>query len=83
MTLSDLAVKNIRRNIKHYALYIGAIVFSIIIYFTFATLKYSDNLSGLAEGSGQIRGIMSGSAFVLMIFVAIFILYSNTYFHIS
>lgn len=80
MTLSDLAVKNIRRNIKHYALYIGATVFSIIIYFTFATLKYSDNLSGLAERSGQIRGIMSGSAFVLMIFVAIFILYSNTFF---
>lgn len=80
MTLSDLAVKNIRRNIKHYALYIGATVFSIIIYFTFTTLKYSDNLSGLAEESGQIRGIMSGSAFVLMIFVAIFILYSNTFF---
>lgn len=80
MTMSDLAVKNIRRNIKHYALYIGATVFSIIIYFTFATLKYSNNLSGLAEGSGQIRGIMSGSAFVLMIFVAIFILYSNTFF---
>src|SRR5690625_14846 len=80
MTMSDLAVKNIRRNIKHYALYIGATVFSIIIYFTFATLKHSDKLSGLAEGSRQIRGIMSGSAFVLMIFVAIFILYSNTFF---
>lgn len=80
MTLSDLAVKNIKRNIKHYALYIGATVFSIIIYFTFATLKYSDKLSGLAEESGTIRGVMSGSAFVLMIFVAIFILYSNTFF---
>src|SRR5690625_826723 len=80
MTMSDLAVKNIRRNIKHYALYIGATVFSIIIYFTFATLKHNDKLSGLAEGSKQIRGIMSGSAFVLMIFVAIFILYSNTFF---
>ncbi|MEI3605431.1 ABC transporter permease [Pseudogracilibacillus sp. SE30717A] len=80
MTMFDLALKNIKRNLKHYALYIGATVFSIIIYFTFATLKYSDNLSGLAETSRQIRGIMSGSAFVLMIFVAIFILYSNTFF---
>ncbi|MBO0994413.1 FtsX-like permease family protein [Bacillus sp. SD088] len=80
MTLFELAAKNIKRNIKHYALYIGATVFSIIIYFTFATLKYSDNISGLAETSRQTKSIMSASAFVLMIFVAIFILYSNTFF---
>ncbi len=80
MTMVDLAVKNIKRNLKHYGLYIGATVFSIIIYFTFATLKYSDNLSSLADTSTQIKAIMSSSAFVLMIFVAIFILYSNTFF---
>ncbi|GAB2565468.1 ABC transporter permease [Gracilibacillus alcaliphilus] len=80
MTLFDLAVKNIRRNMKNYGLYIGATVFSIIIYFTFATLKHSDDISVLAETSRQVKGIMSGSAFVLVIFVAIFILYSNTFF---
>lgn len=80
MKMSDLALKNIRRNIKQYALYIGATVFSIIIYFTFATLKHSENLSSLAGSSKQIKGVISGSAFVLMIFVAIFILYSNTFF---
>ena len=76
----NIATKNIKRNIKSYSLYIGATIFSIILYFTFATLKYSENISGLAETSKQIKGIMSASAFVLIIFVSIFILYSNTFF---
>ncbi|GKV56050.1 ABC transporter permease [Sporosarcina sp. NCCP-2222] len=80
MTLFDLALKNIRRNMKSYSLYIGSTVFSILIYFTFATLKYSENISGMAETSKQIQGVMGASAFVLVIFVAIFILYSNSFF---
>ncbi|WP_130859176.1 ABC transporter permease [Gracilibacillus phocaeensis] len=80
MTLFDLALKNIRRNFRNYGLYIGATVFSIIIYFTFSTLKHSDDISALAETSRQVQSIMSASAFVLMVFVAIFILYSNTFF---
>lgn len=80
MTLFDLALKNIRRNMKSYSLYIGSTIFSIIIYFTFVTLKYSEDISSLAETSKQISSIMSASAFVLMIFVAIFIAYSNSFF---
>lgn len=80
MTLFDLVIKNIRRNIKHYALYIGATVFSIIIYFTFALLKYSENISSLMDASTKIKGIMSASAIVLIIFSMTFILYSNTFF---
>ena len=80
MTLFNLALKNIRRNMKSYGLYIGSTIFSIIIFFTFATLKHSGDISGLAEQSKQISGIMSASAFVLIIFVAIFILYSNSFF---
>ncbi|WP_413375919.1 FtsX-like permease family protein [Alkalihalobacillus sp. 1P02AB] len=80
MTLFDIALKNIRRNFKSYSLYIGTTIFSIVIYFTFVTLKYSEDISALSETSKQISGIMSASAFVLMIFVAIFIAYSNSFF---
>lgn len=80
MTLFDLALKNIRRNMKNYSLYIGSTVFSILIYFTFATLKYSGDIGGMAEASKQIQAVMGASAFVLMVFVAIFIVYSNSFF---
>src|SRR5690554_5155613 len=80
MTLFDLALKNILRNLKSYGLYIGSTIFSIVIYFTFVTLKYSEDISALSETSKRISGLMSASAFVLMIFVAIFIAYSNSFF---
>lgn len=80
MTLTDLIVKNIRRNIKDYGLYIGATVFSIIIYFTFSILKYSEDISSLMDTSMKIKGIMSASAIVLIVFAMTFILYSNTFF---
>jgi putative ABC transport system permease protein len=80
MTLFDLVARNIRRNIKHYGLYIGATIFSIIIYFTFAILKHSEDISSLVDTSSMMESLMGASAFILMIFSMIFVLYSNTFF---
>lgn len=80
MTLFDLAKKNVVRNLSRYALYVGTTIFSIIIYFTFATLKHSGEISALAATSRQISGLMNASTFILLIFVALFIAYSNAFF---
>ncbi|KYG89235.1 ABC transporter permease [[Bacillus] sp. KCTC 13219] len=80
MTLFDLALKNMRRNMRSYALYFGSVLFSIVIYFTFVTLKYSDDISALADSSMKVQGIMSASSVVLLIFVAMFIIYANSFF---
>lgn len=80
MTLFDLAAKNIGRNMKSYALYLGSMIFSIVIYFTFVTLKYSDDISASQGFSTPIKSIMNLSSIVLLIFVAIFIAYSNSFF---
>ncbi|MGE7674946.1 FtsX-like permease family protein [Lysinibacillus sp. NPDC094403] len=80
MTLFSLARKNIQRNLSNYFLYIASMVFSIVIYFTFVTLKYNDDLSSLKEFSQQIKGLMSASSVVLLFFIIIFIAYSNSFF---
>lgn len=80
MTLFSLARKNIVRNFSSYGLYIGSMIFSIVIYFTFVTLKYSDDISLLTKTDTRIDGIMSASSVVLLFFVAIFIFYSNSFF---
>ncbi|WP_214793359.1 MULTISPECIES: ABC transporter permease [unclassified Exiguobacterium] len=80
MTLFELAKKNVARNLSRYALYVGTTIFSIVIYFTFATLKHSHEISALAETSKKISGLMSTSTFILMLFVALFIAYSNAFF---
>ncbi|MFU8649675.1 FtsX-like permease family protein [Lysinibacillus sp. RSDA_15] len=80
MTLFSLARKNIQRNLSNYFLYIASMVFSIVIYFTFVTLKYNDDLSALKQSSQQIKGLMSASSVVLLFFIVIFMGYSNSFF---
>ncbi|MFJ6267416.1 FtsX-like permease family protein [Lysinibacillus xylanilyticus] len=80
MTLFSLARKNIQRNLSNYFLYIASMVFSIVIYFTFVTLKYNDDLLASQQFSRQIKGLMSGSSVVLLFFIVIFMAYSNSFF---
>lgn len=80
MTLFSLARKNIQRNLSNYFLYIASMVFSIVIYFTFVTLKYNDDILASQQFSRQIKGLMSGSSVVLLFFIVIFMAYSNSFF---
>lgn len=80
MTLFSLARKNIARNLSQYFIYIASMVFSIIIYFTFVTLKYSDAVAEQTASSQKLGSLMSGAAVILIFFVAIFIAYSNSFF---
>lgn len=80
MTLFSIAKKNVARNFSQYFLYMASMIFSIVIYFTFVTLKYSETIEKEIEGSQKIGSLMSGAAFVLIFFVAIFIFYCNAFF---
>jgi len=80
MTLFDLAIKNIKRNIKNYMLYLSSIVFTIAVYFTFVTLQHSDNIMSEAGSVTKVSTLMNMSSILLLIFAAIFISYSNTFF---
>jgi putative ABC transport system permease protein len=55
-------------------------IFSIVIYFTFVSLKYDHTIQASSEGSPKINSAFSAAAVVLMVFVAIFIWYSNSFF---
>ncbi|NEW05672.1 FtsX-like permease family protein [Paenibacillus sp. SYP-B3998] len=80
MTLFSIARKNIRNNFTNYFLYIASMIFSIVIYFTFVSLKYDQTIQSASGASTKISSAFSGAAVVLMIFVAIFIWYSNSFF---
>lgn len=80
MTLFSIAKKNVVRNFSQYFLYVAAMIFSIVIYFTFVTLKYSDTVSKTIESSQKIGSLMSGASIILIFFVAIFIFYCNSFF---
>ncbi|WP_078411824.1 ABC transporter permease [Priestia abyssalis] len=80
MTLFSIARKNMKQNFHNYFLYFASMIFSIVIYFTFVSLKYDQTIQASSGASQKISSVFSGAAVVLMIFVAIFIWYSNSFF---
>ena len=80
MTLFRIAGKNIRKNFTNYFLYFSSMIFSIVIYFTFVSLKYDEAIAATTESSQRISSVFNAASVVLIIFVAIFIWYSNAFF---
>jgi len=80
MTLFDIAYKNIKRNFQSYFLYFTSMVFSIMIYFTFTSIQYNEQVTKLVSASMKLDTAFKSSAVVIAIFSAIFIWYSNSFF---
>lgn len=79
MTLSSIAFRNIKRNFKDYFIYFTSMIFSIVIYFTFKALQYNSQVVKEA-GNSKIADAFRISSVMLIIFVAVFIIYSNGFF---
>lgn len=79
MTLSSIAFRNIKRNFKDYFIYFVSMIFSIVIYFTFKALQYNSQVVG-DGGDSKIADAFKISSVMLIIFVAVFIIYSNGFF---
>ncbi|WP_046176347.1 FtsX-like permease family protein [Domibacillus indicus] len=79
MSINQLIVRNLKKNLKNYYLYVFALVFSAALYFAFVTLQYDpsmDEVEGSIKGAAGIR-----AASVLLIgIVTIFLLYANVIF---
>jgi bacitracin transport system permease protein len=79
MSINQLILQNLKANIKHYYLYVLALMFSVALYFAFVTLQYDpalDATKGTIKGAAALK-----SASVLLIaIVAIFNLYANNIF---
>jgi len=76
MTLSQLVLRSMKKNIKHYYLYFFALIFSVTLYFSFITLQYNPSVLGISGGVKMTAGIKAAS-YVLMFVVVFFVLYAN------
>ncbi|MEK5040136.1 ABC transporter permease [Sporosarcina sp. FSL K6-3457] len=78
LTLFDLVIRSMRKNIKHYYLYFFALILSVVLYFVFATLQYDEAVSA---GSGAKMDSAFIAAGILLLFIAgIFVVYANAIF---
>ncbi|WP_301109357.1 ABC transporter permease [Sporosarcina sp.] len=79
MTLNQLIWRNIKKNIKHYYVYIFALVFSVGLYFSFVTLQFDPAIDD-ASGSVKAAAAFKSGSVLLIVIVAVFLLYANTLF---
>lgn len=79
MNINQLILRNLKKNLRNYYLYVFALIFSVALYFAFVTLQYDpaiDEVKASIKGAAAIK-----TASILLVFVvAIFILYANTIF---
>ncbi|KKI89550.1 bacitracin ABC transporter permease [Bacillus sp. SA1-12] len=79
MNINQLILRNLKKNLKNYYLYVFALIFSVALYFAFVTLQYDpsmDEVEGSIKGAAAIRS----ASILLVAIVAIFLLYANTIF---
>ena len=79
MSLSKLAFRNLK-NIRHNAMYLGAVTFAILIYYTFLAIRSNEAMLHANELYGKLGTVFTGASVILAIFSAIFIWYSSDFF---
>ncbi|WP_144520981.1 ABC transporter permease [Bacillus pumilus] len=76
MNINQLILRNLKKNLKNYYLYVFALVFSVALYFSFVTLQYSpalDDVKGSIKGGASFKA----ASVLLIAIVGIFLLYAN------
>ncbi|PIC64852.1 bacitracin ABC transporter permease [Sporosarcina sp. P13] len=79
MTVNRLIFRNIKKNFKHYYVYIFALVFSVALYFSFMTLQFDPALDDTTGGVKGAAAIKTGSVLLIFI-VSVFLVYANNLF---
>jgi putative ABC transport system permease protein len=67
-------------NFKNYFLYFITMIISIVMYYTFVSLQNSSEIQEILEYSSAMKSTFLLSSIILILFVGIFILYSNSFF---
>ena len=80
MTLFDLVIRSMRKNIKHYYLYFFALILSVVLYFVFATLQYDSAVIGGRAESLSMDSAFKAAGILLIVIAGIFVVYANAIF---
>ncbi|MCG7334940.1 FtsX-like permease family protein [Sporosarcina sp. ACRSM] len=80
MTLFDLVIRSMRKNIKHYYLYFFALILSVVLYFVFATLQYDPAVMEQSEVSANMAAAFRVAGILLLFIAGIFVVYANAIF---
>lgn len=81
MTLFDVAKKNIKGNFNSYSIYFISMLASVMVYYIFVSLGYNQDIVKSIESSQSMASLFMLGSIILLLFVAVFMLYSNHFFY--
>ncbi|MBA8759655.1 ABC transporter permease [Staphylococcus schleiferi subsp. coagulans] len=76
MRFSHIVLKNFRQNLRHYAIYLFSLLLSITLYFSFVTLKYTDDITH-SESAKLLKNSAAIGEKFLFVIIIVFLLYAN------
>ncbi|MGN7477634.1 FtsX-like permease family protein [Solibacillus silvestris] len=77
MKLSQLVLKSMKKNMKHYYLYFFALIFSVTLFFSFVTLQFNESIMEATKASGTAAAGFEAASYMLYFIVLFFVLYAN------
>lgn len=78
--LNSLILKNFIRNIKNYALYIFALIFSVSLFFSLVLLSLDDAASAEISGNTGLSSLFMVGSVVIVIIISLFVMFANMIF---
>lgn len=79
MSINHMILKNLKKNLKNYYLYVFALVFSVGLYFSFVTLQYDPGVDNM-ETSAKMSAAIKAASVMLVVIVTVFLVYANSIF---
>ncbi|MFB6366034.1 ABC transporter permease [Paenibacillus elgii] len=80
MTLFELVVRSMRKDLNHYYLYFFALIFSMSLYFVFATLQHDPSVVERAGMDSNFAYVFNVAGTLLLAIVIVFSVYANSIF---
>ncbi|WP_449537738.1 ABC transporter permease [Ferdinandcohnia sp. Marseille-Q9671] len=79
MSFNQLILRNLKKNVTNYYLYVFALVFSVALYFAFVTLQYDPSMD-VTTGSVKGAAALKSASVMLIAIIMVFLVYANNLF---
>jgi bacitracin transport system permease protein len=77
LTLFDLVIRSMRKNVKHYFLYFFALIFSTGLYYVFSILQHDPSIVEVTSSDVNFNTAFKVAAILLIFIVVMFTVYAN------
>ena len=80
MSYFNIVLNNIKKKFSSYLIYFISTIFAVTIFNIFCSIYYNPQFSQYRFGAGKMSVLFKASAIAVIIFSAIFVMYSNKFF---